>query len=340
LQAICRTNRLFPNKSFGRIVDYFGVFDDTAKALEFDEEIIKKVITNFGELKLLLPEYMEKALVHFKDCDRNIEGFEGLQAAQECIKTTEKKDAFAADYVPLSKLWESLSPDPVLNPFNKDYIWLSQVYTSVRPIVDDHGRLLWMALGEQTTRLIHENIHVDGINEDMEKMELNAEVIDDLIQNQDPRKTKTVIEILSFRLRKGGDDPVFKKLSQRLEEVRLRAEQGLISSVEFIKQLCEIARETLVAERDVFTPQERKSGTAALSELFLELKTDKTPAVVERIVNDIDAIVRLVRFDGWQTTVAGEREVQKSLRKTLLKYQLHKEEELFEKAYGYIKEYY
>jgi type I restriction enzyme, R subunit len=30
LQAICRTNRLFPNKSFGRIVDYFGVFDDTA----------------------------------------------------------------------------------------------------------------------------------------------------------------------------------------------------------------------------------------------------------------------------------------------------------------------
>ena len=171
-------------------------------------------------------------------------------------------------------------------------------------------------------------------------MELNAEVIDELIQNQDPKRAKKVIEILSFRLRKGGENPVFKKLSERLEEVRLRAEQGLISSVEFIKQLCEIAKETLQAERDVFTPQERKSATTALTELFLELKTDKTPAVVERIVNDIDAIVRLVRFDGWQTTVAGEREVQKSLRKTLLKYQLHKEEELFEKAYGYIKEYY
>jgi type I restriction enzyme R subunit len=42
LQAICRTNRLFPNKTFGRIVDYFGVFDDTAKALAFDEESVKK----------------------------------------------------------------------------------------------------------------------------------------------------------------------------------------------------------------------------------------------------------------------------------------------------------
>lgn len=77
-----------------------------------------------------------------------------------------------------------------------------------------------------------------------------------------------------------------------------------------------------------------------LTELFLELKTDKTPAVVERIVSDIDAIVNIVRFPGWQNSVAGEREVQKSLRKTLLKYQLHKEEELFEKAYLYIKEYY
>ena len=46
LQAICRTNRLYPNKNFGRIVDYFGVFDDAAKALEFDEESIKRVISN------------------------------------------------------------------------------------------------------------------------------------------------------------------------------------------------------------------------------------------------------------------------------------------------------
>lgn len=59
LQAICRTNRLFPNKTFGRIVDYFGVFDDTAKALAFDEESVKLVITNLQELKDKLPEWME-----------------------------------------------------------------------------------------------------------------------------------------------------------------------------------------------------------------------------------------------------------------------------------------
>jgi type I restriction enzyme R subunit len=62
--------------------------------------------------------------------------------------------------------------------------------------------------------------------------------------------------------------------------------------------------------------------------------------MVERVVSDIDEIVRLVRFPGWQSTSAGEREVKKSLRKSLLKYQLHQEQELFDKAYGYVKQYY
>lgn len=54
--------------------------------------------------------------------------------------------------------------------------------------------------------------------------------------------------------------------------------------------------------------------------------------VVERIVTDIDAIVRLVRFPGWQNTKAGEREVQKALRKVIyVKYQV-KDQDLFDKA--------
>jgi type I restriction enzyme R subunit len=340
LQAICRTNRLFPNKTFGRIVDYFGVFDDTAKALKFDEESVKAVVTNLQELRDKLPVLIEKALSHFPGCDRSIEGFEGLSAAQECINTVEKKDAFAKDYAPLSKVWEALSPDAALDAWQKDYKWLSQVYASVRPSTDDHGRLLWHAFGAQTTSLIHEHIHVKGINTDMEKMVLDAEVIDNLAQGKDKKEAERVIKLLLSRFRGHSGNLKMKNLSERLEDLRRRAEQGLINSIDFIKELCQIARETLMAERDIITPEERKSAKSALTELFLESRNDQTPAIVERIVTDIDDIVKIVRFPGWQTTVAGEREVQKSLRKTLLKYSLHKDEELFERAYSYIKEYY
>lgn len=58
------------------------------------------------------------------------------------------------------------------------------------------------------------------------------------------------------------------------------------------------------------------------------------------MVADIDEIVRPVRFEGWQATLAGEREVKKALRKALFKYRLHQDEELFEKAFQYIRQYY
>jgi len=53
-----------------------------------------------------------------------------------------------------------------------------------------------------------------------------------------------------------------------------------------------------------------------------------------------DWILRIVRFPGWQQTIAGDREVKQALRKTLLKYKLHQEQDLFDRAYQYIKLYY
>jgi len=65
-----------------------------------------------------------------------------------------------------------------------------------------------------------------------------------------------------------------------------------------------------------------------------------THIIVERIVTDIDDIVKKVRFPDWQHTSQGERLVQRELRRTLLKYKLHTDQELFDKAYEYIRQYY
>lgn len=339
LQAICRTNRLYPNKHFGRIVDYFGIFDDTAEALQFDEKTMQSIVSNLNELKDKLPELMENALHHFEGVDRTLEGFEGLEAAQNAIKTDELKDAFAKDFKLLMKVWESLSPDRVLDPYQADYRWLSQVYASVKPSSDHTGKLLWLSLGAETTRLMHEHISVGEVH-NLEEFILDADVIENIFNNPDPKEARRIEDMLVKRFQKHGGDPKFRKLSERLEDLRAKAEQGLITSIEFVKELCKLAKDTLQAEKEVEAEVQEKSPQAALTELFMELKTDETPAVVERIVKDIDDIVRVVRFPGWQTTAAGEREIQKSLRKALLKYQLHKNEMLFQRAYEYIKEYY
>ncbi len=340
LQAICRVNRTYSEqKTHGLIVDYLGIFDDVAAALEFDDQSVRQVISNIQELKDKLPEAMQKCLAFFPGIDRAQQGYEGLIAAQQCLPNNQVRDNFAGEYSVLNKIWEALSPDTVLGPFEKDYKWLSQVYQSVQPS-SGHGKLIWHSLGAKTIELIHQNVHVDAVRDDLDTLVLDADLLEAVLSNPDPKKAKEIEIKLKRRLRGHGGNPKFKKLSERLDALKDRFESGQVNSVEFLKQLLEIAKETLQTEKEVPPEEDEDRGKAALTELFNEVKTAETPIMVERVVTDIDEIVRLVRFPGWQGTLAGEREVKKALRKALFKYKLHADEELFEKAYSYIRQYY
>lgn len=340
LQAICRVNRTYSEqKTHGLIVDYLGIFDDVAAALEFDDQSVKQVVSNIQELKDKLPEAMQKCLAFFAGCDRSLQGYEGLIAAQQCLPNNEVRDNFAAEYSVLNKIWEALSPDTVLGPFEKDYKWLSQVYQSVQPS-SGHGKLIWHSLGAKTIELIHQNVHVDAVRDDLDTLVLDADLLEAVLSNPDPKKAKEIEIKLKRRLRGHCANPKFKQLSERLDALKDRFESGQVNSVEFLKQLLEIARETLRAEKDTPLIENEDRGKAALTQLFEEVKTDSTPIIVERVVSDVDEIVRLVRFPGWQSTQAGEREVKKALRKALFKYKLHTDGDLFEKSFQYIKEYY
>jgi hypothetical protein len=85
-------------------------------------------------------------------------------------------------------------------------------------------------------------------------------------------------------------------------------------------------------------PREER-GKAALTELFEYLRGEETPIIVENVVNEVDEVVRAVRFEGWQNT-DGDRLVQQALRKTLyIKFKI-RDNDVFERALGYIREYY
>lgn len=342
LQAICRTNRTYDTgKSHGLIVDYIGIFDNVARALDFDENSMKRIITNIDEIKKQLPALLKKCLSYFMGVDRTIEGWEGLMAAQECLPTNKEKDAFAADYRVLNRAWDALSPDPFLRPYKADYQWLSRVYESVKP-TDGRGGLIWASLGAKTIELVHESVTVGAIHEDEEILAMDADLIDDFIEKQkDIRRTTKKVEInLVAKILKHSNEPKFVKLGQKLEALREKHEQGLITSIEFLKLLLELAKEAAQAEKEVVPEEEIDKGVAALTELFNGLKNRSTPVIVERVVADIDSIVKLVRFDGWQSTTSGKQEVKKALRSIVwIKYKI-KDKDVFDKAYSYIEQYY
>jgi type I restriction enzyme R subunit len=341
LQAICRTNRTFgQEKTHGLIVDYIGIFDDVAQALDFDEKAVQQVVSNIEELRKALPMQMQKCLAFFPGVDRSVAGYEGLMAAQQCLPNNEMRDKFAAEYIVIGNIWEALSPDPVLGPYEKDYRWLTQVYESVKP-PSGNGKLLWHALGAKTVELINENVHVESVHDGIDTLVMDAQVLEEILKDIEPDKKAREIEIqIVSRLRKHLGNPKFTALGERLEKIKERHEHGFLTSLEFLKAILEVAKEVVEAEREIDSEEERDGAKEALTELFNEVRSKNTHIIVERIVADIDDIVKKVRFPQWQQTSQGERLVQKELRKALLKYKLHTDQELFDRAYGYIRQYY
>jgi len=184
-------------------------------------------------------------------------------------------------------------------------------------------------------------VHLEAIRDDLDTLVMDAEILESILDDPEKEKKAKEVEIkLITRLRKHKGNPKFVELGERLERIKEKHEQGLLHSIDFLKELLTLARAVVEAEKQVDPVDEQEKAKAALTELFSEAKSGNTPVVVARIVADIDEIVRMARFPGWQDTHAGEREVQKALRKIIyVKYKI-KDQDLFDKAYGYIRQYY
>lgn len=339
LQAICRTNRTYPNKTHGLIVDYLGIFDDVAQSLAFDEDQVADVVTNIEGLREKFPEELDKVLAFFPGVDRSQGGYAGMLAAQSKLPDQTTIDKFGAQYGVVQRLWEALSPDSTLLQYVHDYRWLTSVYQSVRP-EDLTGRLVWNALGSKTLELINENVTVEVPRLDLDAIVLDADLLAEIAGGDPQGRAKDVETALTARLARHLNNPKFVTLGKRLEDLRERYANGQQESIAYLRDLLELAKDTVAAEKEeeAITPEER--AKAALTELFENLKTEDTPIMVERLVNDIDEVVRTVRYEGWQMNPEGEREVRKALRKILWTRYKVRDEDIFEKAIGYIKEYY
>ncbi len=335
---MCRTNRPYTEtKKYGLIIDYLGVFENVSKALDYDPKEIEGVVSSVESFKEFFPEAMEKCLNYFPGVDRSLEGYEGLIAAQDCLVGNEKKDAFAAQFNVLKRFWEAIHPDEFLYPFRKDFKWLAQVYESVKP-VGGVGSLLWESLGPETIKLIHENTEIERIRDDIDEFVMDAQSVFELTEEEKKKKAKKLNLSLIAKIR-SKNDPRFEELGKRLERLKEKYEAGVLSSLEWLKQLLEEAKEMVRLENETeeeVIPNEKQ----ALTEIFLEMKNESTPQFISNLVEDIDKIVRATRFPGWQETHAGTQEVKKVLRQTMFKYKVHQEQELFEKAYAYIHVHY
>ena len=342
LQAICRTNRTYPDKTHGLIVDYLGIFDDVAQALDFDEKEVQQVITNLDKLKDALPEGDAQACLDcFPGVDRTVAGYEGLLAAQECLPDNDDPRRFRGGlFLPCASLGGararpgSRSVPPGLH--------LAHPGLRVCPTSERPGQAaLARARGEDSRTHPRERARRGRPRRPRHARHgrRRPRGAHSALPSQ-RRRPRSLRSSSSSASRSTPGTSGSLSLASGWRSCASDTNRALLLSLEYLKELADLAREAVQAEREVVPEQEQDLGKAALTELFEGTRNADTPIIVERVVNDIDDIVEKVRFPEWQHTDEGERTVKQALRRTLLKYKLHRDQELFEKAYGYIKQYY
>ena len=343
LQAVCRVNRPYKDKSNGIIVDYIGVFDNISKALTYDYENISDVVTNLEKLASELQDRIDRVLAYFKELDRSKEGVGLLLDAQACLKSdsdlesTVLKQSFEADFRILHKYWEILHPRHTNSKQVEDYTFLLQVFTSILPSKGASTRI-WKKLGAKTTQLIQENINVT-LYDELETLVMDDALIKKIKEGLEPYEPKSIEIKIIRRVRRDPNNPKFIAIAEKLEKLKERYNQKLVDNKEFLKLLIDLARETVEAEKESqIKPTANKKK--ALSRIFEKAKTKRTPKEIEEVVKEIDEIIEKQRFDGWENTIQGTRDIKQALFKILYRHKLSDDEELFEKAYNYIKEHY
>jgi type I restriction enzyme R subunit len=365
-QAVTRTNRRWTNPSTGQeklhglIVDYIGLGAELAKAVAVKDSRGKKALpADVEELFAVLAEAVHETMAPFAGIDRMAAAYEQLMAAQEAIRTIEARADFAESFLRCEALFELLWPDIRLRPIEDNYRWLARIYASVRPSVDANA-LLWHRLGQKTRDLIGE--YISGV--EVEEAEAQAIAIDagtfealrQLTIFDDEREPSTepptvdeVLDTVEKRLRRKLSGPpvhpVWRALSERLEELRLAHVTGAKDSVAFLKRLLDLARQLVEAERaeadghlDQFQVLDPDKG--ALTQILEEYAPPGVPVIVAKVVEDIDALVRPIRGTHWQESQPGDREVRRQLHLVLKNSGLPPSGDLYDRAYGYVREHY
>lgn len=294
LQAIARVNRVYPDKDYGYIIDYYGVLGALDEALEtyssmddFDEEDLKGTLTNIFKEIELLPQRHAELWELFKE----VKNKRDAEAYQQLLRDEAKRVLFydrLAAYARILKLALSSiefhrKTDPKkLNAYKEDLAFFMKLRSAVVQRYSDsvdyklyEGQIQKLIDTHVTTEKVEpitELINIfdkDAFQEEIEKTIGTAARADKIAS----RTSKHITE-------KMDEDPAFyKKFSEMLKETIREYEEGRITETEYLNRTKEIQEQVLSrTDSDIPKELENKDVARAFYGIALEELKGKTKA--------------------------------------------------------------
>src|SRR3990167_10678064 len=245
LQAIARTNRVYPNKGAGKVIDYYGVTKSLYKALDFDESVVDSAMINIDKLKEEFVEVLEEIMNIFTGINIEDPSIDNLRRCLKIFAENLDKQKFLRDkYGRLKLLFEILSPDPFLKEHVRAFDCLTSVYLAFDK---EYGAKMSDAellaeYGEKVKQLIQQRVDYEGITKNFRELNVNdLYVMERLNKMDEEEKALNLEKMLKQEISINIDThPAFKSFSERLTAIRKEFEQHQIDLAERIKRYYEL----------------------------------------------------------------------------------------------------
>lgn len=291
LQAIARVNRIYPDKEFGYIIDYYGVIENLDDALllyssfeDFDADDLEGTLVNINEEIKKLPQKHSELWDIFKSVanKRDAEAYQ-LLLKDEAIRVVfyDKLAAFAkALKLALSSIqFHKEVEEKTINRYKEDLAMFMKLRTAVVERYSD--AVDYKQYEGQIQKLIDTHITTEKV-----------EVITELVNIFDKEKFQQEVENTTGKAAKADkiasrtakhisekmeEDPAFyKKFSQMLKETIADYEAKRINEAQYLSKVQEIMNNVLAhTDNDIPEALREKDIAKAFYGLTLESLDEK-----------------------------------------------------------------
>ena len=277
LQAIARVNRIYPDKEFGYIIDYYGVIENLDDALQlyssfedFDDEDLAGTMTNISDEIKKLPQKHSDLWDIFKTIanKRDAEAYQQL-LKDEAIRVLfyDKLAAFAKGFkLALSSIqFHKEVEEKVINRYKEDLTMFLKLRLAVVERYSDE--IDYKQYEGQIQKLIDTHITTEKIETitelvnifDKDKFQQEVENTTGKAAKADKIASRTAKHITE----KMDEDPAFyKKFSQMLRETIADYEAKRISEAQYLSRVQDIMNNVL-AHTDNDIPEQLKDRDVA-----------------------------------------------------------------------------
>ncbi len=296
LQAIARVNRIYPDKEFGYIIDYYGVIENLDNALqlysslaEFDKDDLEGTMTDINEEIKQLPQKHSELWDIFKTVanKRDAEAYQVLlkdEAIRVLFYDKLAKFAKALKLALSSMKFHEQASEKTISRYKEDLTFFMKLRLAVVERYSD--TIDYKQYEGQIQKLIDTHITTDSVEvitslvDIFDKEKFQAEVENTV--GKAAKADKIASRTSKYISEKMDEDPAFyKKFSQLLREAIADYEAHRLSEVQYLNRVQEIM-DSVLAHTDTDMPEALRSEDVAKA--FFGLTVE---ALKEKLQDDI-----------------------------------------------------